>query len=116
MDAITGLSISLTEIDRVQEIDENRRWTPIFGGREADPTQHVFVGFYAGESPEAGEELEYTTLGIEQESFWVYKTPWTVQELKDGIITPQDLIADLQEEQPNIEIAGLCKYERDTSA
>jgi hypothetical protein len=107
---ITRLSISLSEIDRAQEIDQDREWSPIFDGREVDPEQKVFIGFLKGDSPPLGDEVEYTGYMPGEEAFWVYKTSYTVEELELGIITPKELIEELKQEQPNIEIVGLCKY------
>ena len=110
---ITELNISAHSIDTSQIIDENRMWSPILEG-DPDSDQAVFVGFYAGDSPPMAGEIEYTEAGWEEEAFWVYKTDYTVKELLDADITPQELIKDVMEEQPNIEIAGLCRYVRNT--
>ena len=109
---ITELNISLYEIDSSQQIDETRKWSPVLEG-DIDPDQAVFVGFYAGDSPPVAEEIEYTDDGYGEEAFWVYKTEFTIKDLLNGDITPQELIKDVMEEQPHIEIAGLCKYVRD---
>jgi hypothetical protein len=114
--AVIDLSISLSEIDRAQEIDQDREWAPIHDGREPDPEQHVFIGFRAGDSPPREVEVEYTGYMPEEEAFWVYKTPYTVEELESGIITPKELITELEEEQPNIEVVGLCKYVRNKTS
>ena len=109
---INELNISLFEIDSPQQIDETRKWAPILEG-EIDPSGAVFVGFYAGDSPPIAHDLEYTGDPYVEEAFWVYKTEYTVKDLLDGNVSPQELIKDVMEEQPNIEIAGLCKYVRD---
>jgi len=113
MNPITELQITYAEIDHEQMIDENRSWKPIFAEGGTDDSS-VFVGFYAGDSPSVGEELEYTS-GYIEEAFWVYKTDYTISDLKEGLISPNDLIFELKEEQPNIEIAGICKYVRNLS-
>ena len=110
-DIVTELNIAMHEIDAPQIIDENRMWSPILEG-DINPDQAVFIGFYAGDSPPLAGEIEYTEKGLEEEAFWVYKTDYTVKELLEADVTPQELIEDLMEEQPNIEIAGLCRYVR----
>lgn len=109
---ISELLISFSDIDSPQKIDENRQWRGVMDGK-SDPNQAVFVAFYAGDSPPAAAEIQYEDM---EETFWVYKTDYTVQELKDGVTTPQALFEELMFEQPNIEVAGLCKYVRDISS
>ena len=106
---ITKLMITLSDIDSIQKIDKNRAWSPIMDG-DIDESQAVFVGFYAGDSPPVGDELEYDI--YPDEIFWVYKTDYTIQDLMDDTVTPQELFREIEEEQPNIEVAGLCKYVR----
>lgn len=116
MDAITKLNISLSDIDVAQKIDSQREWRPIMQDLdESDMDRAIFIGFYSGDSPPTAEEIEYVDF-IGTETFWVYKTDYTIQDLSDGLVTPQELFKDIMEEQPNIEIAGLCKYERDVNA
>lgn len=113
IDPITRLSVSLSSIDSAQRIDVNREWAPINIDQDAGSDQFVFIGFYAGDSPPLAGEIEYTDVRFKEEAFWVYKTDYTIAELLDDDITPQELFNELMEEQPNIEIAGLCKYVRD---
>ena len=115
MDVITKLNITLSDIDVAQKIDSHREWRPIMQDLdESDMDKAVFVGFYSGDSPPTAEEIEYVDL-IGTEAFWVYKTDYTIQDLSDGFVTPQELFKDVMEEQPNIEVAGLCKYVRNIS-
>lgn len=106
---LVDLKISMADIDKRQRIDDTRQWRGIMDG-EASPDQYVFVGFFIGESPEREGEIEEDDRG---EIMWVYKSNYTVVELKEGLVTPEEIIQEIAEEQPNIEIAGLCKYVRD---
>ena len=107
---ITKLMISLSDVDAINQIDEKRSWQPIMSGEDYDESQAVFIGFYAGESPAVDGEIEYDDFG--DEVFWVYKTDYTIGDLLNDEVTPQELFKELEEEQPNIEVAGLCRYVR----
>ena len=109
---ITELYISKYSIDIRQKIDDTRAWCPIFDSNPIIEDQYVFIAFKAGESG-SEETVEYKEEGLGEEAFWVYKTDYTVNDLLEGFITPGELINELEEEQPNIEIVGLCKYVRD---
>ena len=115
IDPITALSINIADVSHRQKIDRDRSWNPVMDG-DYESDQRVFIGFYAGDSPPMGDELEYDPTIPNREVFWVYKTNWTIQELRDGEITPAELFEELEEEQPNIEIAGLCKYVRNKTS
>lgn len=114
MDVITELNISLNEIDERQKIDGNREWRPVLDELDEDEyDQAIFIGFRAGDSPPMAGEVEYEDPFTE--TLWVYKSEYTVKDLMEGEVTPQELIRELQEEQPNIEVVGLCKYVRNIS-
>lgn len=106
---IQYLSITLYDIDRVYDIDETRQWQPLMYG-DIDFNQRIFVGFYAGESAKP-DDIEYDSIG--REVLWVYKTPYTLIDILEGEITPAEILYEVAQEQPNIEIIGLCKYVRD---
>lgn len=114
MNPITEMNISLHEIDARQEIDRTRAWYPILD--ELDESQYgnaVFVGFRAGDSPSMAADVEYEDPFTE--TLWVYKTRYTIKELIDGDISPQELFEEIEFKQPNIEVVGLAKYVRDLS-
>jgi hypothetical protein len=116
MDVITELNISLNEIDERQKIDETREWRPILDELNEDEYDNaVFIGFRAGDSPPLAGEVEYEAERAFTETLWVYKSEYTIRDLMEGEVTPQELMQEVEEEQPNIEVVGLAKYVRNIS-